>query len=151
MLIRSHETQFEQSYEQKTKNGVGVFKLLAATVPIWLQISNTIADDTFILGLIYRHPKGNEKNFISALSDKLVELNNIAHKYYIIGNFNTDVNTNDISNNSALFLNMLNSNGVYPLIDKPTRVTGSSSTTQDHILTKDNSNIIYPCIFLSEN
>ena len=45
---------------------------------------------------------------------------------------------------------MLNSNGVYSLIDKPTRVTGSSSTTQDHILTKNNSNIIYPCIFLSE-
>ena len=32
MSVRGHETQFEQSYKQKTKNGVGVFKLLAATV-----------------------------------------------------------------------------------------------------------------------
>ena len=32
MSVKSHETQIEQSYEQKTKNGVGVFKLLAATV-----------------------------------------------------------------------------------------------------------------------
>ena len=32
MSVRSHETQFKQSYEQKTKNGVGVFKLLAAIV-----------------------------------------------------------------------------------------------------------------------
>ena len=30
MSVRSHETQFEQSYERKTKNGVDV--LLAATV-----------------------------------------------------------------------------------------------------------------------
>ena len=35
-------------------------------------------------------------------------------------------------------------------IDKPTRVTGSSSTTIDHILTTDTSNIIYSCIFLSK-
>ena len=45
---------------------------------------------------------------------------------------------------------MLNSNGVYSLIDKPTRVTGSSVTIIDHILTNDTSNIIYPCMFLSE-
>ena len=32
MSVRSHETQFEQSYERKTKNDVGVFKLLAATI-----------------------------------------------------------------------------------------------------------------------
>ena len=28
---------------------------------IWLQICNSITDDTFILGVIYRHPKGNKK------------------------------------------------------------------------------------------
>ena len=32
MSVKSHETQFEQSYKRKTKNGIGVFKLLAATV-----------------------------------------------------------------------------------------------------------------------
>ena len=32
MLVKNHETQFEQSYERNTRNGVGVFKLLAATV-----------------------------------------------------------------------------------------------------------------------
>ena len=52
-------------------------------------------------------------------------------KYYIIGNFDIDVNSSNISNNSTLFLNMLNSNGIYSLIDKPTPVTGSLSTTID--------------------
>ena len=102
------------------------------------------------LVLSQRYSKGNKKIFILALNDKLVKLNNITHKFYIIGNFNIDVNSSDISNNSAPFFNMLNSNGVYSLIDKPTHVTGTSSTNIDHILTDDTSNIIYPCIFLSE-
>ena len=45
---------------------------------------------------------------------------------------------------------MLSSNEVFLLIDKPTRVTGNLFTTIDHILTKDTSNIIHPCIFLSD-
>ena len=117
---------------------------------IWFQINNMITDDTFTLGVIYHHPKDNEKNFIFTLNDNLVKLNDMIQKYYIIGDFNIDVKTSNISNNSALFLNALNSNGVYSFIDKPTTVTGSSSTTIDHILTNDTSNIIYPSIFLSE-
>ena len=34
MSVRSHETQFEQNYEQKTKNGVGVSNLLA---PLYIE------------------------------------------------------------------------------------------------------------------
>ena len=56
--------------------------------------------------------KGNEKNFILALNDKLVELNNMTCEYYVVGDFNIDVNTSAISNNCGLFLNMLNSNGI---------------------------------------
>ena len=73
-------------------------------------------------------------------------------KYYIIGDFNIDVNTSDVANNSVQFLNMLSSNEAFSLIDKPTRVTGNSSRTifVDHILTNDTSNIIPSCIFLSD-
>ena len=58
-------------------------------------------------------------------------------KYNIIGDFNIDVNSINISNNSTLFLNILNSNGIFSLIDKPTHITGSSSTIIDHILTNN--------------
>ena len=74
----------------------------------------------------------------------------MTRRYYIIGDFNINVNLSDISNNGALFLNMLNSDGVYSLIDKPLPVTGSSSTTIDYILTNKSSDIIYLCIFLFE-
>ena len=56
--------------------------------------------------------KGNEKNYTLALNDKLVELNNMTREYYVVGDFNIDVNTSAISNNCGLFLNMLNSNGI---------------------------------------
>ena len=55
----------------------------------------------------------------------------MTRKFYMIGDFNINVNSSDISNNSALFLNILSSNGVFSLTDKPTRLTSSLSTTID--------------------
>ena len=71
----------------------------------------------------------------------------MTQKYYIIGLFNIDINSSDISNNSALFFNMLRSSGIFSFADRPTRVTGSSSTVTDYILTNDTSNIIHLYIF----
>ena len=68
----------------------------------------------------------------------------------LINDFNIDVNKSNISINSALFFNMLSSNGVFSFMDKPTRATGDSSITIDHISTNDNSNIIHRYTFLSE-
>ena len=40
MSVRSHETQFEQSYERKTKNGVGVFMVgMYFWPPLYVLIS----------------------------------------------------------------------------------------------------------------
>ena len=58
--------------------------------------------------------------------------------------------TSVILGNRSLFFNMLSSNEVFLLIDKPTRVIGNLFTTIDHILTKDTFNIIHSCIFLSD-
>ena len=44
---------------------------------------------------------------------------------------------------------MLTSNGGFLLIDKPTRVTTTSSSIIDHIITNDNNSILYPCIIRS--
>ena len=44
---------------------------------------------------------------------------------------------------------MLTSNGAFLLFDKPTRVTYTSSSIIDHIITNDNINILYPCIIRS--
>ena len=36
------------------------------------------------------------------------------------------------------------------LIDIPTRVSGESKTTADHVITNDIHKVIYPCVFLSD-
>ena len=43
---------------------------------------------------------------------------------------------------------MLRSNFAFPVINKAARVTDTSKSTIDHIITNDISNLIYPYIFL---
>ena len=102
------------------------------------------------MGVIYRHPGTDVKNFINAFNNKLSKLNP-KHKYYILGDININVNTvsSTQSTYSDAYLNMLTSNGTFLLIDKPTRETNTSSSIIDHIITNDNNNILYPCIIRS--
>ena len=51
-----------------------------------------------------------------------------------------------------MYLNMLSSNGAFLPIDKHTRVIGKFRSTCiiDRVSTNDISNIIFPCVFLSD-
>ena len=88
---------------------------------IWLQISDINAQETFILGVIYRLPRTDIKKFIVAFNDKLSKLNP-KHRYYIEGDININVNntSNNNSKDSDAYLNMSTSNGAFLLVDKPT-------------------------------
>ena len=44
---------------------------------------------------------------------------------------------------------MLASYGAFLLIDKPTRITNTSSSIIDYIITNDNNNILNPCFIHS--
>ena len=87
----------------------------------WLRISNKIGNDLFIVGVIYRHPKGDVNNFLTALNKKLDLLNN--KQYYLFGDFNINVNSTVNNEDGLNYLNTISSNGAYSLINKPTRVT----------------------------
>ena len=80
---------------------------------VWLQISDINTQETFILGVIYRHPDTDIKNFVVAFNDKLSELNP-KHRYYIVGDINVNVNntSNTNSKDSDAYLNMLTRGGV---------------------------------------
>ena len=49
-----------------------------------------------------------------------------------------------------MYLNMLSSNCAFFPIDQHTRVIGKSRSIIDHVITNDISNIIFPCVFLSD-
>ena len=53
----------------------------------------------------------------------------------------TTSNTN--SKDSDAYLNMLSCKGAFILIDKPKRVTNTSSSNIGHNITNDNNNILY--------
>jgi len=95
---------------------------------LWINVT----DCNEILSTIYRHPKADMTNFISAFSTSLHGLDNIT--FYILGDFNVNVSCLS-SNHVSDYLNMLATYNTFEIITKPTRVTDSSATIIDHILT----------------
>ena len=71
------------------------------------------------------------------LNNILTDLNNNHTQYFILGDMNINTLNNCSSKCTQDYLNMLSPNCTVNLIDKPTRVTLSSGTIRDHILTND--------------
>ena len=101
--------------------------------------------------MVYHHSGGDVNSFITSFNEKLLLLNSTSRsRFYIVGDFNINANSNNISGSYNNYLSMLSSNGAYMLIDIPTCVSGESKTTIDHVITNDIHNVIYPCVFLSD-
>ena len=98
---------------------------------LWVRIKSTVSSTHYIIGTIYRHPTSNMKDFSDYLNNSISELNDTKSYYFILGDN---------------YLNMLDSNSVASLINKPTRVTDTSSSTLDHILTNENRLRISPFV-----
>ena len=56
---------------------------------------------------------------------------------YICGDFNINLLKINVDRNTSDFVEMLFSAGLYPLIDKPTRITSHSATLIDNICTSE--------------
>ena len=56
---------------------------------------------------------------------------------FVCGDFNIDLLKHETHNNTKQFLDTMYSLGLYPLIDKPTRITDSSTTLIDNIFTNE--------------
>ena len=98
--------------------------------------------------MIYRHPKGDVNNLLTALNKKLDLLSN--KQYHLFGDFNINVYSTVNNEGGLNYLNTISNNGAFSLINKPTRVKSVSQTTIDHIITNDSTHVIYPIIFLSD-
>lgn len=82
------------------------------------------------VGVIYRPPESNTRAFLEKLEDVLCRLANKNNKTIICGDFN--INITDPS--STEYRNLLLSYGFQNHITDPTRVTLTSCSTIDHIL-----------------
>ena len=84
--------------------------------------------------MVYRHPNANVKEFIDEFNDTLVKLNSKNANCIVLGDFNINILQQNIEP-AASYINMLHSNAFFSLLDKSTRITESSSTLIDHVIT----------------
>ena len=89
---------------------------------------------------MYRHPTYSSENFQkfeNSFNDVIEHLNSRALQYYIAGDFNIDLLKYMIDSKIKAYADMLLSNSCNLLIDKPTRITSSSATLIDHIISNN--------------
>ena len=104
------------------------------SVNIKLQQSNTIN-----FSCLYRPPSSSLTTFIDNMHDYHRFIHENATELHILGDMNIDL-MNDMRRTA--YIRAMNSLGFKQIIDRPTRITLSSETLIDHILTNRNEYII---------
>ena len=88
-----------------------------------------------IAGVIYKAPNSDGKSF-NDLLDKCLSAISKENKYcYILGDFNFYILRHSSHSQTGNCLSVMYSNGLQPLITKPTRATAPSCTCTDNIFT----------------
>ena len=106
-----------------------------------------------ICGTVYRPPRSDNLRltcFFQNLNMVLTEISKTKNKCFIMGDFNFNL-LNLLEKNTKMFTDAMFNNSFYPLINKPTRITDSHSSTIDHIwtnimVTNITSGIIVHCV-----
>ena len=93
-----------------------------------------LSEWTNIVG-IYRPPSGSVESFNKTLEDILVRYKCDKSSTIIAGDFNVCLLKESNNKNSLDLIDMMRCYYMYPLIDKPTRVTDTSASLIDHIWT----------------
>lgn len=107
------------------------------TVFIKIDKCYTGLDKNVIIGCCYRPPQGNVEHFTSKLNDILSALKLNDNYIYLHGDFNLNLFNIHRINNISQFYNNLQSYSLFPLFNRPTRVTSTSKTLIDNIFTNN--------------
>ena len=87
-----------------------------------------------IIGVINRYPRYSYELFQEELFKAIEKLNRFNCSFFITGDFNIDLAKQNTNQQVCNYLNNIYSSECCTLIDKPTRITLTSSTILDHIL-----------------
>ena len=88
-----------------------------------------------IISCIYKPPRGDAHKFLDEMKGQVIKNKFQEKPLFLVGELN--INSLDYSRNTYVcnFFNFVFQNGIFPVINRPTRVTKSSATIIDHILT----------------
>ena len=95
-----------------------------------------LADD-FLVGVVYRRPNTNPKEFLDKFQNILIILKAERKRCYVMGDFNLDLLKWDTSVPVNDLIAICHSKMFLNTISKPTRVTDTSATLIDHIWSND--------------
>ena len=112
---------------------------------LWLNVClGNIAEKKIIIGTVYRHPTTSIEDFYKALSYVMNKIIMRKDVFYQLRYLNTDIFPTKLTPGSSTYIDSLNSFGLVPIVTIPTRVTDTTSTIIDHIITNDTSRVIKP-------
>ena len=106
---------------------------------VFIEIDRCIfgTDSNIVIRVIYRMPNSS----VDVFNDRISEVMNVIQKErklcYLMGDLNIDFLRADDHRATGELLDVLYCNNVFPLITKPTRVTSTTATLIDHILTNN--------------
>ena len=89
---------------------------------------------TFV-NVLYRPPNGKIEPFETFIVKLLSFVKNANKNLHIAGNFNLNLLDHESNKKVHDFFNTIYRNGMIPTINKPTRVTRTTATAIDHVLT----------------
>ena len=87
-----------------------------------------------IVSCLYRTP-GSNTNYFSEILYHLYSELSVSKTIFICGDFNLDILKHNSNYAAKQFLDTTYSLDLYPLIDRPSRITNHSSTLIDNIFT----------------
>ena len=102
-----------------------------------VEIQTKKNNKNLIISCCYRPPSGQIENFNLFLNDILKKSIHENKLYYLIGDINLDCFQYHTNCGIKIFYNELFEHGAFPLINKPTRITQTSATLIDNIITTD--------------
>ena len=111
------------------REDLSLFNIFIESLFIELKVNGY--KNNILIGIIYRPPSTSIASFIENLNYIISKINGENKQCFIMGDFNINI----LKESSSNFLTTIYSNGFYPLITKPTRVSHTSSTLIDNIIT----------------
>ena len=107
---------------------------------IFIEVDKTIFNtvSNVVIAVIYRIPDSSVDDvFNEHINDILNVIQKENKLIHVMGDLNIDLLKSDAHKSTSSLLDVLYSYNVFPVITKPTRVTESTATSIDHILTNN--------------
>ena len=107
---------------------------------IFIEVDKTILNtmSNVVIAVVYRMPDSSVDVFNERITDIMNHVIQKENKMiYVMGDLNIDFLKSDVHKSTNSLIDVLYSYNVFPVITKPSRVTETSATLIDHILTNN--------------